>query len=56
MTVKQLIKKLNKMPQEAIVTMSNNSLFIDGEYEVDSVETYDCSTVEICTDYKKRVE
>lgn len=55
MTVKQLIKKLNKMPQEAIVTMSNDSLYIDGEYEVNSVETYDCSTVEICTNYEKRV-
>lgn len=55
MTVAQLIRKLNKMPQDAIVTISNNDLFVNGEYKVTSVETYDCSTVEICTDYKKRL-
>lgn len=56
MTVAQLIKKLNKMPQDATVTISNNDLFINGEYEATSVETYDCSTVEICTDYEHRID
>lgn len=55
MTVKQLIKKLKKMPQEAVVTISNDSTWINGEYIVTSVEIRDCSTVEICTDYKKRI-
>lgn len=55
MTVAQLIKKLNKMPQDAIATIGNDYCFRNGEYEVNSVETYDCSTVEICTDYKKRI-
>lgn len=55
MTVAKLIKKLQKMPQDAIVTMSNDSYFLAGEYEVKSIETYDCSTVEICTDYKHRL-
>lgn len=55
MTVLQMIKKLQKMPQDAIVTMSNNADYVDGEYETTSVETYDCKTVEICTDYKKRI-
>lgn len=55
MTVKKLIKKLKKMPQDAIVTITNDSYFINGEYEVTSVETYDCSTVDICTDYKHRL-
>ena len=41
------------MPQDAIVTVSNNDLFVNGEYIVTSVETHDCKTVEICTDYKK---
>ena len=54
MTVAQLIKKLQRMPQDAIVTMSNNDNWVNGEYEVKSVETYDCSTVEICTDYRRR--
>lgn len=55
MTVAQLIRKLQKMPQNAIVTMSNNSMYFDGEYTVTSVETYDCDTVEICTDYTKNL-
>ena len=55
MTVAQLIKKLQKMPQDAIVTMSNNDLYINGEYTVTSVETYDCNTVEICTDYERNL-
>lgn len=55
MTVAQLIKKLQRMPQDAIVTMSNDELYVNGEYYVTSIETYDCKTVEICTDYKKRV-
>lgn len=56
MTVSQLIKKLQRMPQDAIVTMSNNDFFVNGEYKVTSIETYDCKTVEICTDYKKRMD
>lgn len=55
MTVAQLIRKLQKMPQDAIVTMSNNDSFINGEYTVTSVETYDCGTVEICTDYERNL-
>lgn len=55
MTVAKLIKKLKKMPQDAIVTMSNDSFYLNGEYKVTSIETYDCSTVEICTDYKHRL-
>lgn len=55
MTVETLIKKLKRMPQNAIVTMSNDSFYINGEYKVTSVETFDCSTVEICTDYKHRM-
>lgn len=55
MTVKNLIKKLQKMPQGAIVTISNDRNYLDGEYEVTSIEQYDyqdtCSIVEICTDY-----
>lgn len=55
MTVAQLICKLQKMPQDAVVTMSNNDLYVNGEYTVTSVETYDCETVEICTDYTKNL-
>lgn len=55
MTVAQLINKLQKMPQDAIVTISNNDWYINGEYTVTSVEDSDCGIVEICTDYKKNL-
>lgn len=55
MTVAQLIKKLQKMPQDAIVTVSNTDMYLNGEYKATSIETYNGSTVEICTDYKKRL-
>ena len=56
MTVAQLIKKLQKMPQDAIVTVYNDNAYFDGEYKATDVETYDDTTVEISTDYKKRIE
>lgn len=56
MTVEQLIKKLKKFPKDAIVTISNDNSYYNGEYKVTSVETYDCKTVEICTDYKKMIK
>lgn len=55
MTVAQLIRKLKKMPQDAVVTMSNDDCYFNGEYTVTSVETYDSNTVEICTDYEKNL-
>lgn len=55
MTVEQLIRKLKRMPQDATVTMANNDFFINGEYKVTSVETYDGLIVEICTDYKHKI-
>lgn len=59
MTVKELIKKLKKMPQDAIVTVENNYTYVNGEYEVDYIENYEFAepqTVEICTNYKHRIE
>lgn len=55
MTVAQLIKKLQKMQKDAIITVYNDSLYFDGEYKATNVETYDGTTVEISTDYKKRI-
>lgn len=55
MTVEQLIKRLSEMPPDATVTISNDDTFFSGEYEVTSIETYDTSTVEICTDYKHKL-
>lgn len=56
MTVEQLIKKLKRMPQDAIITVINDALYVDGEYKATSVETYDCKTVTICTNYEKRID
>ena len=52
MTVAQLISKLQKMPQDSIVTVYNDSLYVEGEYEATGIETYDCKTISIMTDYK----
>ena len=56
MTVAQLISKLQKMPQDAIVTVCNDKLYVDGEFESTGIETYDCKTVSIITDYKKIIK
>lgn len=54
MTVKQLINKLKKMPEDAIVFVYNNDAFLNGSYTVTSseVEWFDDNTVVIGTDYK----
>lgn len=59
MTVKQLINKLKKMPEDAIVFVYNDCVYLDGSYKVVSseVEYFDCdNTVVIGTDYKHREE
>ena len=56
MTVKQLMKKLAKLPQDAVVTIPNNYYYREGCYEATKVEAYGDDEVCIATDYKKRVE
>jgi len=58
MTVKQLIKKLSKLPEDTKVLIPNSNLYIDGDYVVTEVVDYSCmdGTVLIDTDYKRRVE
>lgn len=55
MTVKQLARKLSKLPQDATVTMLNYSLYLDGDYKVTDVKLWDENEVTIATDYKKMV-
>ena len=55
MTVKQLARKLSKLPQDATVTMPNYSLYLDGDYKVTDVKLWDENEVTIVTDYKKMV-
>ena len=56
MTVKQLMKKLAKLPQDAVVTIPNDSSFLDGCYEATKVEACWDDEVYISTDYKRRME
>ena len=55
MTVKQLARKLSKLPQDATVTMPNYSLYLDGDYKVTGVKLWDENEVMIVTDHKKMV-
>ena len=56
MTVLQLKRKLNKLPDDAKVVIMNDSRYIDGMYLVTDVITWERETlVEIETDYKKRL-
>lgn len=55
MTVKQLMNKLKKLPQDATVVICNEELFEDGCYKVTDVDfDSSCNEVEIATDYKWR--
>lgn len=56
MTVKQLIKKLSKCPEDAKVLIPNDEMYEDGMYYATNIEEYDDGTVLIDTDYKKRDE
>ena len=57
MTVLQLKRKLNKLPDDANVVIMNDSRYIDGTYLVTNVITWEKENlVEIETDYKKRTE
>lgn len=53
MTVKQLIKKLKKMPQDSKVIYVSTHLFVSGTYEVDKVDDYQDGTVVLDSKYKK---
>ena len=56
MTVKQLIKKLSKCPEDAEVLIPNDSMYFDGHYYATNIEEYDDGTILIDTDYEKRDE
>lgn len=59
MTVKQLMKKLAKLPQDAIVIIPNTNHYVNGYYKATDVELWDfedrTTEVHIDTDYKKRM-
>ena len=56
MTVKQLMNKLKKMPEDAVVVIPNSHYFFQGEYKATKAEFYEDNHgkyVTIDTDYKK---
>jgi hypothetical protein len=53
MTVKQLINKLKKYPEDANVVLYNDEAYFDGAYFATDVEEYEEGVVLIATDYKK---
>ena len=54
MTVAQLIRKLNKLPQDALVVVENDRDYYDGTYKATDVEYWESDNmVSIGTDYKK---
>ena len=55
MTVKQLIKKLQKCDPEATVIMYNSELYVEGMYTVTDVADGADGYVEIETNYEKRL-
>jgi hypothetical protein len=55
MTVKQLARKLSKLPQDATVTLQNNDLYFNGDYIATNVELWEENEVRIISDYKKRI-
>ena len=58
MTVKQLIKKLSKLPEDAKVIIPNADLYVNGYYAATEVDDSFLSegVVLIDTDYERRVE
>lgn len=57
MTVKELMKKLEKCNPDSIVIIPNEDIFINGEYEVTNLEVQDYNnTVLIDSDHENLVE
>ena len=54
MTVKQLMNKLKKVPEDYEVTVDNDGGYFDGIYKAIGIDIYeDCKQVEISTNYHK---
>lgn len=55
MKVSALIKKLQKMPQDANIAVENLDSYVEGTYKATSIEFYDDENIAVIeTDYKKR--
>ena len=56
MTVKELIIKLHKCDQNAIVVVENDDLYNSGVYTATGVETYEEGVVYVATNHEELVE
>lgn len=57
MRVKELMKKLEECNPDAIVTIPNEDVFVNGEYEVTDLEVQDYNeTILINSDHENLVE
>lgn len=57
MTVKELMKKLEKCNPDSIVVIPNEDIFVNGEYETTDLEVQDYNnTVRIDSDHENLVE
>lgn len=56
MTVKELIIKLHKCDQNAIVVVENDDLYNSGVYTATGVETYEEGIVYVATNHEELVE
>ena len=54
MTVAQLKRKLNKMPDDAVVIVANDNVYINGLYKATNVSLFDNDYVYIEADYEHR--
>ncbi len=51
MTVKELKRRLNRVPDDAIVIFHNTHLYIEGFYEAEHVHNLNDHVVEISSEY-----
>lgn len=57
MTVKELMKKIEKCNPDSIVVIPNEDIFVNGEYETTDLEVQDYNnTVRIDSDHENLVE
>ena len=56
MLVGELIKKLEKYDQNAVVLLENDDSYVNGVYKATNVENYEEGSVYIVTDYEELVE
>lgn len=56
MTVRELIKKLQKCDQNATVVVENDDLYNSGVYKATGVESYEEGVVYVATNHEELVE